>query len=608
MAFAPPPPPHDFMAVERDDPYLVPTVPQPPPRLQPSNVPYPLPMYQQTMHRGLQPNAQYPTPMSPQVTHHTQPPSAPWTNVRVNFGSPVSQPPSNTYRGEAVQQDYDFTAQQPDESELEPALGLTPDSRGFVLNPPAPFGTWLTAPANPVLGLGGLAAEDLTREDFKFYCDPCQKGFNSKRIFDLHMAEHVYCSFPGCKFTCRVGKEWKMELHAASLHNRPDAPNLLDSEAYLSNRKGRFPTVETVKTKVDELYFRAARGEVLPDERRRWLKQHGVYVSKKWFMPVLREGDEALEMARKRRADKRERGPGETHQPYRRQPSGEPSDAGNAATSTLASEDTGSGGAATMDDMARFARRPGQKMLPLGPNGRYTKTQLVQMVRERYDAAMRVPAFYVCNRCGEKGHWVEACPKGGDKRFDVDTQWAEDRPTFNRAAQPKPAPADLEAPTPLPSDAAPEAPPTGDEPALVEMSARKEDVDPALVGDDTAPRVLQPALQFRLDAAKARSARRAATATLEEGSTVSADAALLRRHHRGPQRNVAPPVPTLFERLTADQHLNSQGVLLQAIRFFVANGFLDDMPQDNVQAGDEAAGEAGPTGGRRRFEFKRVVS
>jgi hypothetical protein len=48
--------------------------------------------------------------------------------------------------------------------------------------------------------------------------------------------------------------------------------------------------------------------------------------------------------------------------------------------------------------------------------------------------------------------------------------------------------------------------------------------------------------------------------------------------------------------------------LLQAIRFFVANGFLDDMPQDNVQAGDEAAGEAGPTGGRRRFEFKRVVS
>lgn len=48
------------------------------------------------------------------------------------------------------------------------------------------------------------------------------------------------------------------------LHNRPNAPDLLDSEKYLSQRKQRFPTHRTVESKVEELYYQAARGVALP--------------------------------------------------------------------------------------------------------------------------------------------------------------------------------------------------------------------------------------------------------------------------------------------------------------------------------------------------------
>jgi hypothetical protein len=504
-------------------------------------------------------------------------------------------------------------------------MGLTPSSRGFVLGPPPLNGSWLYAPANPAHGVGGLRLEDLEKDDFKFYCDPCQKGFNSRRLFEEHMGDHIYCEYPGCKFTCRKAKEWKMEIHVSSLHNRPDAPNLADTEAYLSSRKKRFPKVETVKQKVEELYYRAARGELLPDERRRWLRQHGVYVSRQWYLPVLREGDEALELSRQRRADrKRQRdatggvagaaGHHHHHQqqqqqvPQQPRPS-QPSAAGPTADPAVAADTAASAAAAAAsgdaggdDGLAKYARRPGERMLPLGPNGRFTKSQLVQLVRERYDAARKVPSFYVCNRCGEKGHWVEACPKSADKRFDAETNWGEEkRPNpYASTSSVAGAVADPEAGgvqthTGGLSGGEGGAADAGATDAPVEESARppagaEDDPDNHANTGAGVTRTFAPALQARHEALKKRSALRAATA--DEDAAVAAHQ---RRGAHAAQRRQLPRAPGLFDRLTAEQHLNAQGVLLQAIRFFVANEFLVGYHDTAVPLATTAEGSHTPS-------------
>ena len=257
---------------------------------------------------------------------------------------------------------------------------------------PPEVASWDQLPQNPLEGLSGPPDAPLAPEEYPFYCDPCQKGFHHERQFTEHRAEHVYCSVPGCNFTLHKRKEWKMELHMEALHNRPDAPNLHDVGEYLKQRKQRFPTHETVASKMEELFYKASRGEVLPDERRRWMRQHGVIIKKR------PRTDEAFIFSNA--------GRGEHVDP--KPPKKQTVPIGAPATSP-----------------APFVRK---KMIPLGMNGKLSHAQRLQLVREKYRDAVRVHPFYVCNRCGEKGkHFVNECPTIGDDAFDRVISWGEAR-------------------------------------------------------------------------------------------------------------------------------------------------------------------------------------
>ncbi|ESL06480.1 hypothetical protein TRSC58_05846 [Trypanosoma rangeli SC58] len=461
--------------------------------------------------------------------------------------------------------------------------------------------SWRDLPANPLIGLPGLATPvtPVDREDYKFYCDACQKGFFVQARYDAHMMDHIWCTVPGCRFTCRKGKEWKMEMHMETLHNRPDAPDLVDVGAYLSQRRQRFPTQDTVKSKVEELFYKASRGVILPDERRRWLRQHGVLVRKHPRTEEAYIDSDALQQSARaatgkvaeRRRQQQQQGEEE---------SGEKEGATEMHMSPVPTRNLHGEESLVKENSPMSAQHPPapgrpKRIIPLGPNGRLTRGQKVQLICERYREAKTVPPFYVCPRCGEKGiHWVDECPTKGDATFERRTVWGEER------REPPRQKCRTECVTEETRPATPTAGKSGrqvddvsalsagdDENTQGGMVARCDDEGPAedgaleLVEDDGGPPVEMPAR--RPDVAEG------ATHPTPEVSRMLAPvaAAALSKRGRKPQQGQSrqtrpsrprqPPPPTLYERLVGSQKANEQGLLLQAFRFFVMRRFFEPL-------------------------------
>ena len=380
-----------------------------------------------------------------------------------------------------------------------------------------------------------LAPSPLHREDFKYYCEPCQKGYYSEKKLEYHLnEEHIYCPYrnQGCNFTCRTTKAWKMELHVTALHNHPDAPkDLTNTKSYIEARRNKYPTQLQIKSRCESLFYQAARGEILPEERRRWLKHHGVFVSKKPWVPVARNDDpETMAHRAAHRSDVLSRIKEAEEKQLELQNEKEKNSADEA-------DEVGNTGKSNEQ-----GRGVVQTILPLGANGRYTRIQLVQMVKDKYRSASTVPRFYVCNRCGAKGqHWVANCPTGGDKIFDAHQTWAV-----------------------MPSDKKKEKP--------SENTGKRESTEKPV--QDEVNGVAEPPKQEKL----ARKRSRSPDSTqqmhhrpgLPQPKGNRLDVAKSNRHYVAPP----PPPPSLFDRLTENQRINERGLLLQALRYFVRENFL----------------------------------
>jgi hypothetical protein len=408
------------------------------------------------------------------------------------------------------------------------------------------------------------------KEDFQFYCDPCQKGFHTQVRYQEHLQDHIYCAVPGCHFTCRKSKQWKMEMHVETLHNRPDAPQLQDVDAYLRQRKHRFPTSGTVQSKVEELFYKASRGEVLPDERRRWMRQHGVMIKKK------RMRDESSYVSSN--ADKLE----------------------STAPKTATEEDQNTRviyleapvptKAATSSTEAGAPPAPvrKQRLVPEGPDGRLSKSQKVQLIREKYRESQVVPKFYVCNRCGEKGvHWVAECPMLHDERFERHNEWGEDHRPRRPEAPALEVPGETMAPDDVGSAeaevvvneeqaAAPETPPARASSSTGLQAVAEPAPDTEDEGSDAAP--MEKGARDSSDISEKREFLKViqpVAARRLRGMAPSGPKGASRR----PDAISREPKPSLFNRLTADEGINDKGLLLQALRFFVARDFFNDVDQ-----------------------------
>ncbi|KAG5473718.1 hypothetical protein LSCM1_04348 [Leishmania martiniquensis] len=513
------------------------------------------------------------------------------------------------------------------------------------------------------------------------YCDACQREFATREKYAAHMDTHMYCTVAGCRFTCRKEKPWRMEEHMELLHNRPDAPNLVDTSAYLEQRKRRFPTQDAVKMKVEELYYKAARGVVLPDERRRWMRQHGILIRKRprtetslivsGELPTgsrspstaspasasssqsSRRSSCSLSEQRPRRSPRsspqkpppllaqpavsnvgggrprfiqppslssyREPGPtasppntstkpsqGPSAGPPRTDPASPPATALPVAASSSLSPGSSAG--------AHAAPARPTKMIPLGPNGTLTPRQRVQLVRERYAAAKDVPQFYVCHRCGIKGeHWVADCPTKGDCTYDRHIVWGEaklaavergTKPTREKAKSGKNE-SEQQRPRDAPQQEACEATTRGngdaEQYAAVQMSLdvptqpspgeprkgssaeRQGEAHPDATCASEAPETAAtdvPHDQSEEDAPPVPQSAAPPADAPREVTRMMAPVAAARhaqQNRRDPVRRPPPP-PTLYERLTEEARMDEQGVLLQALRFFVARDFFKERP------------------------------
>ncbi|CAJ1029435.1 Zinc knuckle, putative [Leishmania lindenbergi] len=519
-----------------------------------------------------------------------------------------------------------------------------------------------------------LSTVPASRKDAALYCDACQREFATEEKYAAHMDTHVYCTVAGCRFTCRKSKPWRMEEHMELLHNRPDAPNLVDTSAYLEQRKRRFPTQDAVKVKVEELYYKAARGVVLPDERRRWMQQHGIVIRKRprtdasmiirgelpteSRSPSTASSASASSSCSSRRSSRSSsehrqrcfprRSPRELPQspastaagrrtrfiqppsapPYQESdPTAAPTqastespqvsttgdqciDAVSPAATALPSAKPSSSSSAG----AHAAPAHPSKIIPLGPNGTLTPRQRVQLVRERYAAAKDVPQFYVCHRCGIKGeHWVGDCPTKGDSTYDRHVLWGEAKfSAVEKGAKPRrekvekdndepeqprqrSAPQQEEPEATAPSDSGIEqtvaeqvradapiqlAP---DEPCKVSSVAPDAEAHTSSTpppGDCAAAAVDIPNVQSDEDAPPVPHSAALPTGTPKEVTRMMAPVAAAKHaqtHRREPARRPPPP-PTLYERLTEEARMDEQGILLQALRFFVARDFFQYRP------------------------------
>lgn len=522
-----------------------------------------------------------------------------------------------------------------------------------------------------------------------FHCDACQRSFRTPEAYATHMERHVYCEVPGCKFTCVKDKPWKMEQHVELLHNRPNAPDLIDTAKYLSQRRNRFPTQENVKREVEELYYKAARGVLLPEDRRRWLRQHGITIGRqprtqasfiaRGSLPVqedatphppLGEHQDAHEGREGSHAHNDNEGGGTATDERATlagnkqgergvtSPNPSPSSSSSSSLSSRASSlgggrrvgdhnsdvrsshDTSvSGHRKSMEATAPAASAPPattttttttadeeqltvippaftvgtgcdeerrgdphpaststpqrpKRPIPLGPNGTFTRQQMVQMVRERYADSTQVPRFYVCNRCGTKGeHWVGDCPTKGDTTYDRHLEWGEPKraagdagSTEEASVVPKPATTaattttldvtaegSTAAPTPTTIDSSP--PTTAPDAAVEATHPSAEDT-----GSDDAPEAVSA------KAAPHHSPGTTPSATEKERTKVIAPVAASKLaarstatgRGRGPGGVLRPPPPpSLYEKLTEEERLTERGLLLQAIRFFVTREFFD---------------------------------
>jgi hypothetical protein len=85
-----------------------------------------------------------------------------------------------------------------------------------------------------------------------FYCDACEKGFNSHSSFATHRSSHVSCTFPGCKF---VASRRIVADHVSVYHKNRPSQSSQEVAAYIEARKRKYPTDANVRFSFISLFF-----------------------------------------------------------------------------------------------------------------------------------------------------------------------------------------------------------------------------------------------------------------------------------------------------------------------------------------------------------------
>uniref|UniRef100_A0A0K8T3S1 C2H2-type domain-containing protein n=2 Tax=Lygus hesperus TaxID=30085 RepID=A0A0K8T3S1_LYGHE len=109
---------------------------------------------------------------------------------------------------------------------------------------------------------------DDNRYQGDFLCETCDRSWTTPEELEEHVASHVVCGADGCTFTAHpkvVDLHYKMQ-HATGLFVKiPKTSDSKEIEAWIAERKKRYPTKERVDVLEAEKKEKIARGEVLED-------------------------------------------------------------------------------------------------------------------------------------------------------------------------------------------------------------------------------------------------------------------------------------------------------------------------------------------------------
>lgn len=92
-------------------------------------------------------------------------------------------------------------------------------------------------------------------------CGPCNRTFYSKQKLDEHLKDHVDCPFPECKLNAHIKV---IDQHINNQHMLVNFASLqIDDEAWIAERKKRFPSIQRAELRRAEQIEKLKRGEKL---------------------------------------------------------------------------------------------------------------------------------------------------------------------------------------------------------------------------------------------------------------------------------------------------------------------------------------------------------
>ncbi|VVD01820.1 unnamed protein product, partial [Leptidea sinapis] len=98
----------------------------------------------------------------------------------------------------------------------------------------------------------------------EFWCETCDKGFNTKKMLEGHQARHQKCNIDGCQFVAHpniITKHIQMQ-HSTGLYKKiANLNNPEEIKKWREERKKKYPTLKNVEKKNAEIKEKIERGE-----------------------------------------------------------------------------------------------------------------------------------------------------------------------------------------------------------------------------------------------------------------------------------------------------------------------------------------------------------